>query len=1005
MKQSIVKRMLATALSLLMLCTLLPTTALAEETPLTMEEVFSNPTPLTDGFNETVTLSILGYLSEDQSDSRACLPFSYENKGDRPVEVTLSAYGSQDMLFYVYETDDTNALFHIDFVDGDVLDNNGEEYTLLIPAGAKYLFGVGAYTDDVTTTATVEFSVSDDIFYTVEEMLASTTPLSTDPVTVALSDRFVDEGGYSCYGKAFTVKVTDEGDAPWVLTAVAEDDLYIIVYTKEEDDSYAYYETWDEDVLPNYSEACLLETDVEYTFIVCSYNPEEPLDVTLSLVTAKSEEDFIKAAIPVKAYPFTASPTYTDIYYVDGALYASAPYAIEMKEGDSLLLSTEDEFAFTRILCKDEDGLLRHETDFSIDNYRQPTPLADVFRADADGTYYFFVSFAGDLTIDYFTGTVANTGETIADGPDPVHIKFLHFFEKGEIGGPAGTYYGSYTRLAYTVDLKKDQRIASTSSFNGEPYSLSVLNENGEEVDYLYPRQFFTAPEDGTYTLEFWLPYTKESASYGVELYGVDYLPTIESLMDEQELTTYPNNSGTIATGQLTAVDYWLTYMNAFAFNLDAGKAYAYTLDPTDSESYMYLFRKAAGEEGGYELLIEGYSSILYTPDVDERVYLVVETAESKSFRFFSKEYIDDDLDFTDPDNLPTPGEEDLWSWDPTTNTLTLKDGFSIATAYNPFILPEDAIILIDGFVTVESVDDTLVGYNLTIRGKNPAPGNNAPMDKLTIVSGDDAIDATYLKLEDLLLDIKADSDGMYVEESMSVENCSITIESGDEGIDCDNYDDEETGECLSECEIYNSTLTINSPTDEAIDVDSLLLSHCVTTLTAGEDADEDSSYEAIDAEVEVVVDGGELTALSYVDNAIDAPSLEIKNSAKLKLETLSSYGYAALGVGELIYDGDALLKDGIYVTAAYGDINMNGNVAAEDALTALQIATDKVSADNAEYLIADVDGNGIVSANDALMILQYATKKISQFPMDIPTGEPDQGIGSGDGVNDSING
>lgn len=62
------------------------------------------------------------------------------------------------------------------------------------------------------------------------------------------------------------------------------------------------------------------------------------------------------------------------------------------------------------------------------------------------------------------------------------------------------------------------------------------------------------------------------------------------------------------------------------------------------------------------------------------------------------------------------------------------------------------------------------------------------------------------------------------------------------------------------------------------------------------------------------------------------------------------------------------------------GDVNGDGEIRAFDALTALQIATQKiVPTDNQKYA-ADIDGNGSVTAFEALRILQFATGKITVF-------------------------
>ncbi len=72
-----------------------------------------------------------------------------------------------------------------------------------------------------------------------------------------------------------------------------------------------------------------------------------------------------------------------------------------------------------------------------------------------------------------------------------------------------------------------------------------------------------------------------------------------------------------------------------------------------------------------------------------------------------------------------------------------------------------------------------------------------------------------------------------------------------------------------------------------------------------------------------------------------------------------------------------------------YGDVNGNQAVTAEDALLALQIATNKIKANDVQLKAADVDLTSGVSANDALLILQYATKKISLFPVESVEPQP----------------
>ena len=62
------------------------------------------------------------------------------------------------------------------------------------------------------------------------------------------------------------------------------------------------------------------------------------------------------------------------------------------------------------------------------------------------------------------------------------------------------------------------------------------------------------------------------------------------------------------------------------------------------------------------------------------------------------------------------------------------------------------------------------------------------------------------------------------------------------------------------------------------------------------------------------------------------------------------------------------------------GDVNLDGEVKSEDALMALQAATQKIDLDEAAALAANVNGDGEITSADALQILQYATQKINSF-------------------------
>ena len=57
------------------------------------------------------------------------------------------------------------------------------------------------------------------------------------------------------------------------------------------------------------------------------------------------------------------------------------------------------------------------------------------------------------------------------------------------------------------------------------------------------------------------------------------------------------------------------------------------------------------------------------------------------------------------------------------------------------------------------------------------------------------------------------------------------------------------------------------------------------------------------------------------------------------------------------------------------GDLNLDLQIDAADALLILQYAVDLVKLENDRVLDGDVDGNGLVDARDALLVLRYAVR------------------------------
>lgn len=67
-----------------------------------------------------------------------------------------------------------------------------------------------------------------------------------------------------------------------------------------------------------------------------------------------------------------------------------------------------------------------------------------------------------------------------------------------------------------------------------------------------------------------------------------------------------------------------------------------------------------------------------------------------------------------------------------------------------------------------------------------------------------------------------------------------------------------------------------------------------------------------------------------------------------------------------------------------YGDIDLDGDVDAGDALRTLQYSVRLIELTGEQFLCADVDGNNKVNSTDALYMLMYSVALIDQFPAQI---------------------
>lgn len=160
-----------------------------------------------------------------------------------------------------------------------------------------------------------------------------------------------------------------------------------------------------------------------------------------------------------------------------------------------------------------------------------------------------------------------------------------------------------------------------------------------------------------------------------------------------------------------------------------------------------------------------------------------------------------------------------------------------------------------------------------------------------------------------------------------------------------------------------------------------------------------------------IAINGGKVTIYSGKSTACKIAPVVADDATVLAGETADSMAAAT--------PDDCVASDWVQIDAPvrlpYGNVDGEGEVTAADALLTLQAVTSRVALSDYQQQIANVDGEGGVTSADALMILQYATQKISAFPVqdaDDNTGDDntgdnttggDQGLGSGDGVEDIL--
>lgn len=187
-----------------------------------------------------------------------------------------------------------------------------------------------------------------------------------------------------------------------------------------------------------------------------------------------------------------------------------------------------------------------------------------------------------------------------------------------------------------------------------------------------------------------------------------------------------------------------------------------FSLNGTDDNAFEYKIN----QPGTYYLALAGYNS-----------YAVGECmAEINTYS------LDDvaSLDFTDSENLPVPGEDDKWSWDEATKTLTLKDGFSFLgyteSSDAAITLPDGSTVFVDGKADINLVSNSLA---IGSEGALTVKGSGAETSKLNFkapLGNNLAILANDIIIEDVAVNTNNVSEGILANNSIIIRNAKIGL-------------------------------------------------------------------------------------------------------------------------------------------------------------------------------------------------------------------------------------
>ena len=465
------------------------------------------------------------------------------------------------------------------------------------------------------------------------------------------------------------------------------------------------------------------------------------------------------------------------------------------------------------------------------------------YYVEETGTYYLAVAGWRDYCVgDYdisvslteVTGEIYDVEEALLAVTETTALPAEFDYE---LGSEDIRYYDGYT-YAYgkliKVEVKEDNTLLKVN-FKGdskktETYVCVYKLENDGENNYL----------NETITGSGFASAIVDSGTYCIALLGFDFddegnchanisaeKAVIKNMTDAlAELTEttslpaefdYELGSGNIL--YITPEDD-MVYAKLIKFTVDKGNTVLTSYfggKDEDVDTYTWLFKQnddntvigitdtdssnlnyTIAEPGTYYLALAGYGM------GDAGIC----TAEINTYSLDDAE----SLDFTDSENLPVPGADDKWSWDETTKTLTLKDGFSFLgyteSSYAAITLPDGSTVFVEGRADIKMISDS---FAIGSKGKLTVKGSDAETSKLSVeaqISNSSAILAEDITVEDVEINTRKTAESIKAINSVIIKNAKISLSDCQIGINTfPNYSEPN----ISEIIIENSKIDITA--------------------------------------------------------------------------------------------------------------------------------------------------------------------------------------------------